>query len=154
MNLKAVFSNAAVSPPVVALSKAKRSSSWFWEELGWRRLAARLDRGELGEDRERFVFWRAVGDLGLPIVRCVLSTVAAVTVSLTCNGEGVDFRGVLRPSTERGTCALCRYPSKSWAAPEGSLCESRLACSAVPDPETIIASGMCKGDGVAPRSYD
>ena len=145
--------NAPVSPFVVALFEANCSSSRFWEELGWRWSAARLVQGELGEDRERLVFWSAVGDVGLPIVRYVPSTITAVTVSLTCNGEGVDFRGVLRPSTERGTCALCRYPSKSWVAPEGALRKSRLACSAMPDPKTIVSSGMCKGDGVAPKSY-
>ena len=81
------------------------------------------------------------------------SAVATVTVSLTCNGDGVGFRGVVRPSAERGSCAFCRYPSKSWAKPDPDFWDSRWACSAVPVPETIITGSTSNGDGVAPESY-
>lgn len=91
--------------------------------------------------------------MGHSILLCVPSTVAAVAVSLTCNGDGVGFRDVMRPSPERGTCAFCRYPSKSWVMPDASLGDSKLACSTVPVPESILSRGTSKGDGVAPKCY-
>lgn len=62
--------------------------------------------GELVEPCERVELWNVLGDLGLVMLLCIPSTVGAVAVSLTCNGDGVGFRGVLRPSAERGTCAF------------------------------------------------
>lgn len=88
--------------------------------------------------------------MGLLALLCIASTVAAEAVSLTCKGDGVGFRGVLRPSAERGTGAFCWHPSTSCVVLEAALWDSDLVCSAVPMPKSIITRGS---GGFAPKCY-
>lgn len=139
-----LFSVPLVSPFELTLSEARSFSGRHRGVLGWSGLETILNRGELGEDCEGLDFWHRMGDWGLLLLLCTPSTVAAGALSLTCNGDGVGCRGVLRPSTECENWAFCRCSSMPW--------DSNLGCSEVPVIESIIITeGTSKGIGVAPK---